>query len=86
MRIERIGSVSLLCALAGCAVGPQYAPPKPAVPQAWTSTGIRKSPHAQSVVDPQAPQVDAWWTTFNDPALVSLVSRCGAQNLDVREA
>jgi multidrug efflux system outer membrane protein len=86
MRIERIGSVSLLCALAGCAVGPQYAPPKPAVPQAWTSTGIRKSPHAQSVVDPQAPQVDAWWTTFNDPALVSLVSRCAAQNLDVREA
>src|SRR6185312_1850043 len=62
--------------------GPNYHPPKQKAPPTWVAP-----PTTQASVTVQQPiQVDQWWTTFNDPALDSLIRRAAAQNLDVQSA
>ena len=61
--------------LAGCAVGPDYHSPKPKAPAAWNSSQTNN-----------APPVNDWWKTFNDPLLNSLISRAVTNNLDLRIA
>jgi NodT family efflux transporter outer membrane factor (OMF) lipoprotein len=64
--------------LAGCTVGPNYHPPKMAVPPGFAQ------------VQPQTGASDAelatWWTAFGDPELSTLINRALAQNLDVETA
>src|SRR5579875_2725704 len=76
---------ALAALLAGCAVGPRFLPPQPAVPAHW-SQAAPGAPGGASAVDTGAPQVEAWWASFNDPALTSLIERSFAANLDLREA
>ncbi|MDX9912206.1 MAG: efflux transporter outer membrane subunit [Phycisphaerales bacterium] len=65
-----------LLALAGCRVGPDYQPPKTDVPDAYRFT-----------LDGATGDADAaWWTAFNDPALVTLVEEALRNNRDVRVA
>ena len=59
----------------GCAVGPDYHPPKPALPGGWSETAMTG-----------AVQTVAWWQTFNDATLTSLIERAGKANYDVRIA
>jgi multidrug efflux system outer membrane protein len=69
-----------LGSLTGCLVGPDYQPPQMQVPAAWTGpTGVQPTP-----VDVQ--ELVHWWTTFNDPVLISLVDRAVAFNLDLKLA
>jgi len=70
-------------ALAACTVGPDFQPPKPEVPAAWSATS---SPAAASRAEPGASADAAWWTSFGDPELTSLIARAAAANLDVKEA
>jgi NodT family efflux transporter outer membrane factor (OMF) lipoprotein len=68
--------------LTGCTVGPDYQSPEMAeVPR-------RTSPEAPSVpsrtVEGEIDQ--AWWKSFRDPRLSSLVDRLVAQNLDLKTA
>jgi len=65
--------------LAGCAVGPNYHPPKSTAPENWSETQLGGATNA-------APPAIEWWKTFNDPELNSLISRAVAANLDVRIA
>lgn len=67
-------------ALAGCAVGPDYAqsPPLPA------SSGPFVSAHNPAFT-PQPPPAD-WWHLYDDPVLDSLVGDALAANTDVRQA
>jgi outer membrane protein, multidrug efflux system len=76
----------LASALAGCAVGPNFAPPKPDLPHAWTATALAGGAARESAVTPQTPALASWWTSFRDPTLTSLVRRSVASNLDLREA
>ena len=65
--------------LAGCAVGPNYQPPKSTAPASWSTAQFG------GVTNTAAPAIE-WWKTFNDPVLNSLIGRAIAANLDVRIA
>ncbi len=72
-------AVALLSVLCGCAVGPQYREPNPAVPEKWSE--IYKGDNLAVSRD-----ISRWWTIFNDPVLDSLVDRAVHSNLDLRVA
>lgn len=71
--------VALMAGVQGCAVGPDYKPPVTQSPPAW-----RQGDPAAITRD--APVVSAWWTTFADPTLDSLVRRAVDSNHDLRIA
>ncbi|PYQ48924.1 MAG: hypothetical protein DMF78_19965 [Acidobacteria bacterium] len=70
-------SLLVLCAAAGCAVGPRYKRPSIPVPVAWTEgAGVPGS----------GPALGAWWTSFHDPVLERLVARAVEGTLDLKIA
>jgi len=69
--------------LSGCApVGPDYAAPKTTVSAKWQEP--LKGGLIGSEMDPNV--LAAWWTTFNDTELSSLIQRAIRGNLDVKQA
>jgi outer membrane protein, multidrug efflux system len=60
---------------AGCAVGPDYHPPRPNTPAGWIGS-----------TNTQPVQLTRWWRQFHDPELTWLVEEALATNLDVRLA
>lgn len=72
-------AVALL--LAGCAVGPDYQPPKPQTPGSWRDLA------SQAASKPQTSATQpSWWRSFNDPQLNSLIDRAIAGNLTLQQA
>jgi NodT family efflux transporter outer membrane factor (OMF) lipoprotein len=76
--------------VAGCTVGPDFAPPDPLLPSA---SFFGKPEPAVPGVTPTAPEFGkvapvetTWWATFHDPLLTSLEERVPAANLDVGTA
>lgn len=65
--------------LAGCSVGPNYHPPKPAVPAAWSDA-------AGGVTTNRDAQLAQWWKTLADPQLDSLIERAVQANNDLKVA
>ena len=76
LRRAAIGMASL--AVAGCAVGPDYAPPAIETPETWLLT--------DAALDGTAADHAEWWTSFGDPTLNTLVQRARSQNLSLRVA
>jgi outer membrane protein TolC len=74
--------LSFASLVAGCAVGPDFTPPNPGLPQRWF-LGAQKSEHPVSSVE--APDPD-WWALFKDRELTALECRVAAANLDVQTA
>ena len=82
IRLPRLAAATALATLlagclGGCAVGPNYkAPPASAlsVPAHYTA------PATEAATE----DVSAWWTSFNDPLLTSLVAQATAGNLDIK--
>ena len=72
-------SAGLLLLAGGCTVGPNYQRPGIAVGPEWSEA-------KQSGVDTRSAELTRWWTSFNDPALNSLVERAVKSNLDLRLA
>jgi len=68
---------------AGCAVGPNFAPPDPLLPET-SFTGDKGAAVADARLPP--PTDPAWWAVFRDPILTDLEHRVAAANLDVRTA
>jgi NodT family efflux transporter outer membrane factor (OMF) lipoprotein len=70
---------ALIGATAGCAVGPDYHQPSASAPAHWGEAlaGGEK---------PVPADVTAWWRTFNDPELDSLIERAVRSNPDLRIA
>jgi len=68
--------------LAGCEVGPNFSPPRPAVPAAYIqdAPGGGAPYSSGDAVDPQ------WWQSFNDPLLTEIERRAVSQNLDLQIA
>jgi len=79
-----VGLMSIVGALCGCAVGPNYSPPPPDVPSAWRGTAAPQAP--LSVVSQQDVEETDWWKSFGDPELTSLIDRALKANMTVQEA
>ena len=75
-----VAMASLL--LAGCVVGPSFRPTTPDTPTAWRAP----RPTPLSAVTADEPAEPAWWKSFGDPELSSLVERALAANLGARQA
>jgi len=65
--------------LGGCMVGPDYVPPTPDMPAAFSQA-------VPVATEPAAAGLDQWWTLFNDPKLDELVDRAMVANLDLKLA
>ena len=79
MRSQTTLAIASLLLLGGCVVGPNYKRPLVSVPQEWTVAAARGTSKNE-------PQTDAWWTSFRDTELDSLVTRAIGQNLDLKLA
>lgn len=89
--VKQASALALACALAGCAVGPDYHQPQIALPPQYVQpippppAGGAEQP-AAGATRPGAP-VDAsnWWRALNDPELDALVERAlkGNPDLDI---
>ncbi len=65
--------------LAGCAVGPDYAPPELEVPDAWHMELTRGLSQGEA-------NLQTWWDYFDDPLIADLVQRSAEGNFDLRQA
>jgi NodT family efflux transporter outer membrane factor (OMF) lipoprotein len=74
--------LSLASVVAACAVGPDFAPPDPSLPQQWFF-GAQKPEHAAPAVESPDPD---WWDLFKDRELTALENRVALANLDVKTA
>lgn len=87
-------AAAILMWSAGCTVGPNFVKPTPQAPDHWSQRATLQPVAAQtpstspplSVAIEQAAQQPAWWASFNDPVLTSLVERGRSSNLDLRIA
>jgi multidrug efflux system outer membrane protein len=84
--VHTLALAALGCTLAGCALGPDFVKPKPAVPAQWSATAMGNGTAGAAHVSPERAQTVAWWSSFDDPTLTSLVQQSAGQNLDVRQA
>jgi outer membrane protein TolC len=66
---------------AGCTVGPRYGKPVTEVQPFHNAPSIESR---QAVLP--APQLDTWWTGFDDPELTRIVERVLNQNFDLAES
>ncbi len=71
--------LSLIPALSGCSVGPDYIRPETEMPSKWQQ---RRDP----AWVPQEAVVRCWWKVFDDPILTWLIEQAAESNLDIRVA
>lgn len=71
-------ALTVLALAAGCAVGPDYHPPQPALPAEWNER--------PAGVNAQPADLRRWWTLLGDPVLDQLVDEAVSGNLPLREA
>jgi NodT family efflux transporter outer membrane factor (OMF) lipoprotein len=76
LRLPLIGAA--LTALAGCAVGPNYAPPRVSGPAGFVAS-------TPAIAAAAAPPTQ-WWRLYNDPALDALVQQALTENTDLQVA
>jgi outer membrane protein, multidrug efflux system len=69
----------LVLLLAGCTVGPDYHPASVKVPAQWGEPLSGGTTNREE-------QAGAWWKSFHDPELDSLIARAVQTNLDLRIA
>lgn len=74
--MRSIPLLALLALLPACTVGPDYSPPEPGVPPAWSESGSRTAEPAETT----------WWYGFQDPVLEDLIGTALQDNVDVRIA
>lgn len=81
-RLNLIGlaAMAMTAALPGCSVGPPFKHPDPHLPPHWSAST------SSGEVTTEAEAVVAWWATFQEPMLASLIERSRASNLDMRAA
>src|SRR5579872_3134621 len=81
--LAALASVSLLSLLyvSGCAVGPSYRRPVPALETFHSAAALRTRPTSAP-----APALETWWDGFNDPLLSRIVLQARDQSLDLAAA
>lgn len=84
-----LGALVLLM-IAGCTVGPEYAPPQTEMPDQWGELSGEVDAQATTDMDHtptnESVSLAEWWLAFDDPMLNSLVERAVHANLDLRAA
>lgn len=70
---------SMILALGGCAVGPDFVTPQAEVNDTWNEAGDRR-------VGAQAAVNSRWWGAFGDPTLDRLIEQAYQQNLPLQIA
>ncbi len=87
--IKRIGTYGIVgvwaLLAAGCAVGPNYHPPKVNTPTQWTGLSAASTDNT-SVATPEAAAVADWWKNFHDSELDSLIDSAVRSNLTLKQA
>jgi multidrug efflux system outer membrane protein len=84
--LGRLGSAAIILAtLIGCAVGPDYHPPKTKVPKDWDGQAAVTPAEASKTTTKPAKLV-GWWNVFHDPTLSSLVEMAIIANLNLKQA
>lgn len=78
--LASVGLFSLLC-VSGCAVGPSYRKPAPALETFHSAAALRARPTSAP-----APALETWWDGFDDPMLSRIVQQARDQNLDLAAA
>lgn len=73
---KHISSLALVSLLAGCAVGPDYHAPQPAMPGGWAGSTDTATPVGLA----------SWWQSFRDPKLTALMDEALRANLDIQLA
>ena len=73
-----IAVVAVGLVVGGCTVGPDYVRPEITMPGEW---GVAE---AAGAADPAV--LRAWWETFEDPILTSLIARVDAGSPDLQSA
>ncbi len=74
--MQRHFPLAVVVFLAGCAAGPDYAPPAVDAGGGWSQPAADESPA----------DLSRWWTAFGDPTLDRLIEQARRQNPDLREA
>ena len=69
----------------GCMVGPNYRPPDVVTPSSWGELTPTAPPAGRSAAVADGTPT-AWWTTFDDQILASLVARIVQSNLTLQQA
>lgn len=64
---------------AGCAIGPEYQKPSDTDLFALHNANMLNARQSTAAM----PALDAWWTGFNDPVLVGIITRVLHENLDL---
>ncbi len=72
-------AISTSLFLGGCAVGPDYVPPEIEMPDQWESAVVEE-------LAEEEPDLEQWWTAFNDPQLSELISRATESNKNLQVA
>ncbi len=84
-RLLRLLNACLAAAIAGCAVGPDFAPPAPPVVERYTPGLAPAAPHMPRL-DAGAPVPADWWAVFGSPELDVLVRRALGHSPTLDEA
>lgn len=79
MKLVTLAIFATLVFVSGCAVGPDYQPPKAEAPAQWSSPLAGGETNSPAVLA-------GWWKNFNDTNLDSLVAQAVRSNLDLRIA
>jgi multidrug efflux system outer membrane protein len=74
-----LAALALVIVLGGCAVGPDYEPPDPTAPDAWTSAVERE-------MSGEVPDLQAWWSALGDTTLTALIAQADTSSLDLAAA
>lgn len=79
-KLTLLGGAALLFT-AGCVRPPKFTTPQVSAPPAWNLSQEQLSTQMTA-----QPLDEAWWNTFHDPELTSLVERLAKQNIEIRVA
>jgi outer membrane protein, multidrug efflux system len=71
---------------AGCAVGPDYVKPETKMPENWNGQEAVTAAQPSKTTTGPPVELAAWWQSFKDPTLSSLVEMAIHNNLDLRQA
>lgn len=84
--LRTLAPLAALVFAAGCTVGPDYHPPRPALPDTFSALHPAPPAPADGSPIPGASAVEHWWLAFRDPVLNRLVDRAVAGNRDLQLA
>ncbi len=82
MALRAGAALAAVALLAGCTVGPDFRGPPPASPPPQWGSEPQDTP-SRTTADPVD---EAWWASFGDAELTSLVGRLARENLDLQAA